>query len=785
MNTAFGDKRLILLSVVLAGLMALTGACAPPVEPVVAPPVATATPPPPEPSPTPESPAAEPLTEEILRNSAYELPDLGTITLIDGEYEEQYGEGATQVNKAGLIQAALGDLNGDGRDDAAVSLWWSGGGSGTFIYLVVAVDQDGAPQQVAAEFLGDRVPVQSLTIEQGHLLVEAKGFAPDDPMCCPSLQVTRIYRLSAEALEVVEETLVSPVDAADLAGAPWVLEGFGREGGLEPVLDGTEITLEFDADAGQVGGSGGCNNFFGGFQLEGNQLSFGPLGSTMMACEPAVMDQEIAFLAALQAAESVELQDERLTIASADGEAMVFAMGDSAAKVIESEIVGVIWEWVRFIDTAGIKDITVPDPPSYSLELHPDGRFSLKADCNRASGTYTLEDSGLTLEFGPMTVAECEAGSLYDEFIDRLVHVVTFVHQDDQLYLNMWADGGDLVFRPAEQVGDGAVEMADLTGVLWVLDGSEITLEFDAEAGQVAGSAGCNSYFGSFHLEGNQLRFGPLGATRMACESAIMDQETAFLDGLQMSESVQVEDGRLTITYGDDQALVFVAGDSAAEAIESEIVGVIWEWERFIDTAGINDIVVPHPPSYRLVLHPDGRFDLKADCNRASGTYTLVDGSGLTLEFGPMTLAECEDGSLYNEYINRLGYVVTFVHQGDQLYLNMWADGGDLVFRRLHAVTGTIVAPGLEQAAEVEARIVDTAGVQVGGSLRADVSQFPHDFEAPYYPPSVQPDETYLLEVTVRDESGNPIYVNTQEYPVITQGNPTYHLEVLVEPVEE
>jgi hypothetical protein len=76
------------------------------------------------------------LTEDILKNGRYELPDLGTVVLTDGQFEEQYGEGATMVNKAGFIQAALGDLDGDEADDAVLglcgiaveveplSIWW-------------------------------------------------------------------------------------------------------------------------------------------------------------------------------------------------------------------------------------------------------------------------------------------------------------------------------------------------------------------------------------------------------------------------------------------------------------------------------------------------------------------------------------------------------------------------------------------------------------------------------------------------------------------------------------
>ena len=55
------------------------------------------------------------------------------------------------------------------------------------------------------------------------------------------------------------------------------------------------------------------------------------------------------------------------------------------------------------------------------------------------------------------------------------------------------------------------------------------------------------------------------------------------------------------------------------------IVDVLWHWERFEDTRGPSwDIAVADPQKYTLRLLPDGTFQVKADCNNGSGTYTLA-----------------------------------------------------------------------------------------------------------------------------------------------------------------
>jgi heat shock protein HslJ len=69
------------------------------------------------------------------------------------------------------------------------------------------------------------------------------------------------------------------------------------------VIDTAQTTLEFSND-GRVAGRGACNRYFGSVKIEGERISFSQIGSTRMACAPAVMDQEAKFFKALEAARS-------------------------------------------------------------------------------------------------------------------------------------------------------------------------------------------------------------------------------------------------------------------------------------------------------------------------------------------------------------------------------------------------------------------------------------------------------------------------------------------------
>jgi len=64
------------------------------------------------------------------------------------------------------------------------------------------------------------------------------------------------------------------------------------------------------------------------------------------------------------------------------------------------------------------------------------------------------------------------------------------------------------------------------------LAGTVITARFSQ--GQISGSSGCNSYFGSYTLRGSALQIQGLGGTEMAClePQGVMEQEQIFLQTL-------------------------------------------------------------------------------------------------------------------------------------------------------------------------------------------------------------------------------------------------------------
>jgi heat shock protein HslJ len=94
-----------------------------------------------------------------------------------------------------------------------------------------------------------------------------------------------------------------------LIGSEWLLEDLAGSG----MMDGIQATLTFP-ETGKIAGNGSCNRFFGSAEISGDTIKLGPLASTRMACPDPVMNQEMKYLAALQAAERFEWKDPNLLI---------------------------------------------------------------------------------------------------------------------------------------------------------------------------------------------------------------------------------------------------------------------------------------------------------------------------------------------------------------------------------------------------------------------------------------------------------------------------------------
>jgi copper homeostasis protein (lipoprotein) len=122
-----------------------------------------------------------------------------------------------------------------------------------------------------------------------------------------------IVKLIVDSFETISpDETCEPTVHAELLNTYWKLVELGdkkvttREGRRE-------AHLILSAAEGRAHGNAGCNNYFGQYRLDGEELGFSAMGSTMMAC-PDGMDTERAFLDALGKADRFAIKGQFLEL---------------------------------------------------------------------------------------------------------------------------------------------------------------------------------------------------------------------------------------------------------------------------------------------------------------------------------------------------------------------------------------------------------------------------------------------------------------------------------------
>ena len=131
------------------------------------------------------------------------------------------------------------------------------------------------------------------------------GNAANDPTSLPA------YRAVAEYLMAQDQTPA-------LIGREWIIEDIDGAG----VIDGSPASLLFQED-GRLAGNATCNRLIGTFETDGDTLTLSPAGTTMMACPPALEEQERRLLSLLEAVARFRFEaDGALILQTANGESI-------------------------------------------------------------------------------------------------------------------------------------------------------------------------------------------------------------------------------------------------------------------------------------------------------------------------------------------------------------------------------------------------------------------------------------------------------------------------------
>jgi heat shock protein HslJ len=138
---------------------------------------------------------------------------------------------------------------------------------------------------------------------------------------------TATYKIEGNTLTITNNDMVlvltrgtlsteGSADPASLTGV-WKLTSYGTVDTLSSALADVEANLAFNED-GTVTGTSGCNEFGGNYTVEGDQITFSEIVSTLKLCDTPLMEQEEAVQQVLTETAAYQIEGNTLTLTNND-----------------------------------------------------------------------------------------------------------------------------------------------------------------------------------------------------------------------------------------------------------------------------------------------------------------------------------------------------------------------------------------------------------------------------------------------------------------------------------
>ena len=179
----------------------------------------------------------------------------------------------------------------------------------------------------------------------------------------------------------------------------WELVEFLRGGTVQPAPVGGRATLT--VGDGAVSGTSYCNEYFGGYRLDGEQFAVDGLGGTERGCEPALMTAETAYLEALGAVERAGSHDGYLVLSGPDDVTLRFR---PVAPVPTSDLTGTDWVLETLLD-GEVASSTTGAPAT--LRLATDGTLTASTGCRDATASWQLDGDAVRVSGFAVGPGDC------------------------------------------------------------------------------------------------------------------------------------------------------------------------------------------------------------------------------------------------------------------------------------------------------------------------------------------------------------------------------------------
>ncbi|MCZ9852015.1 META domain-containing protein [Brachyspira hyodysenteriae] len=392
-----------------------------------------------------------------------------------------------------------------------------------------------------------------------------------------------------------------------------------------------KITIGFENC--NVYGNASINRYFTSFTISNNQIILGTnIGATLMAGNEEDMKNESEFLSDLGKANSVSLDNDKLTIKTTENKELTFTKRS-----------------LNYNDLYGREFILENKYPEIGITIAFDtNKIYGFSGVNRYFGGYTLtNDNIITIgALGSTMMAGPEENMKAEQEFSKLISEASNITLSITNLEITTKSGEKLIFK------DDSISSNKLLGRTFLLrnfyeyPNVEITMSFYGKDNQVNGFSGVNTYKTSYTNINGEIKFNGLAMTRMAGPEENMNAESDFSKYIENAKYMYLKGKELIIIDNNSKILRFVedyfdvnehAGKEfkLSNMFEGTEITLSITNNSFVGKSGVNNYNIP--------------FEVK------DGKITMSKTGISTLMAGPETDMKAEDE--YLKLLNKANYI--------------------------------------------------------------------------------------------------------------------------------
>jgi len=430
--------------------------------------------------------------------------------------------------------------------------------------------------------------------------MEPEGVMEQESIYLASLLKASSYQVDDDQL-ILSDASGQPIlvyqvlEPVSLEKTQWELTGYNNgHDGFVSLLSETVITAEFD-EYNALFGNAGCNNYNTSYEIDGDAITIGNPATTRMYCgEPeGVMEQETAYLAALQMAVRYEIKFDQLTMFTQEGSRALSFIARQTPTEEELMNAQYLSDWFDEgyvqLENGTYSAPAAPDSASeITVNLTEQITYGQLNNGSQVAAVVLVTEGGGSGSFFDLAIVEKSNNEIKNSAIAALgdrVQINSIKINDGKIVLDMVVHGpddpmccpterkmvvyvleGDNLIQESSTLISGEIDEA-LLNITWEWQGSlynddtsskpedptRYTIQF-MEDSTISIKADCNMVQGSYTLQGNQITIETGISTLAACPPDSLDSEflrdlTAaslyFFDGDQLFIDLKFDTGTM------------------------------------------------------------------------------------------------------------------------------------------------------------------------------------------------------------------------------------------------